>query len=53
MLALKNPGSRVPYRESALTSVLRKSLGRRCRTVLIVTLSVDLENLAETVTACR
>ncbi|CAM9773989.1 unnamed protein product, partial [Ectocarpus sp. 6 AP-2014] len=49
-----NPGAHVPYRESTLTSVLRKPLGEEeCRTVFVVTLSLDLEDLAETVATCR
>lgn len=51
--ALQNPGAHIPYRESTLTSVLRTSLGRECRPVFVVTLSVDVDDLAETVASCR
>lgn len=53
MRALQNPGAHIPYRESTLTSVLRNSLGGECRTVFVVTLSLDSEDLAETVASCR
>lgn len=50
----RHPGKHIPYRESTLTSVLRKPLGGvECRTVFVVTLSLDLEDLAETVATCR
>ena len=50
----RHPGGHIPYRESTLTSVLRKPLGGvECRTVFVVTLSLDLEDLAETVATCR
>lgn len=51
--ALQNPSAHIPYRESTLTSVLRNSLGRECRPVFVVTLSVDADDLAETVASCR
>lgn len=53
ILALKSPGAHVPYRESTLTSVLRKPLGRECRPVFVVTLSVEVDDLGETVSSCR
>lgn len=53
MRALQSPEAHIPYRESTLTSVLRNSLGGECRPVFVVTLSLDLEDLAETVSSCR
>lgn len=53
MRALQTPGAHIPYRESTLTSVLRNSLGGECRAVFVVTLSLDSEDLAETVASCR
>lgn len=53
MLALKNPGTHIPYRESALTSVLRRSLVARCRTVFVITLNLDVEDLPEAAASCR
>lgn len=51
--ALKNPGIHIPYRESTLTSVLRKSLGNQCRVVFVLTLSAEADDLGETVATCR
>ncbi|CAM9701698.1 unnamed protein product [Scytosiphon promiscuus] len=55
MLTLQNPGGHIPYRESTLTWVLRNCLGGGgvCRTVFIVALSLDVEDLPETVSSCR
>lgn len=43
----------VPYRNSAMTTILKDSLGGNCRTSLITCLSVDAENFEETVSTCR
>lgn len=53
ILALRNPGAHIPYRESTLTSVLRSSLGGNCQTVFVITLSTDTEDLKETAASCR
>ncbi|XP_013389271.1 kinesin-like protein KIF16B isoform X2 [Lingula anatina] len=43
----------VPYRNSLLTMMLRDSLGGNCLTVMIATLSMEEENLGETISTCR
>jgi hypothetical protein len=53
MHALYQKSSHVPYRNSALTSVLRESLGGNFKTVLVGNVSVDAGNFRETVTTCR
>ncbi|KAK3594078.1 hypothetical protein CHS0354_040846 [Potamilus streckersoni] len=43
----------VPYRNSLLTMVLRDSLGGNCLTAMIATISLEFENLGETISTCR
>ncbi|KAJ8298689.1 hypothetical protein KUTeg_022749 [Tegillarca granosa] len=43
----------VPYRNSLLTMVLRDSLGGNCLTAMIATISLEPENLGESISTCR
>ena len=43
----------IPYRNSALTMLLKDSLGGNCKTSLITCLSIDPENFEESVSTCR
>ncbi|KAL8591508.1 hypothetical protein ACOMHN_000523 [Nucella lapillus] len=43
----------VPYRNSLLTMVLRDSLGGNCQTSMIATISLEVQNLGETLSTCR
>lgn len=43
----------IPYRNSAMTTVLRDSLGGNCRTVMIATISMEKEQIDESVSTCR
>ncbi|KAL3841622.1 hypothetical protein ACJMK2_019736 [Sinanodonta woodiana] len=43
----------VPYRNSLLTMVLRDSLGGNCLTAMIATISLEFDNLGETISTCR
>eukprot|EP00826_Nyctotherus_ovalis_P041424 TRINITY_DN4163_c0_g1_i15.p1 TRINITY_DN4163_c0_g1~~TRINITY_DN4163_c0_g1_i15.p1 ORF type:complete len:270 (-),score=65.79 TRINITY_DN4163_c0_g1_i15:573-1382(-) len=51
----KARGTRVhiPYRNSLMTTILRDSLGGNCKTVMIATLSSELENLDESVSTAK
>jgi len=51
----KEKGTRVhvPYRNSMMTSILRDSLGGNCKTVMIATMSTDIENEEETISTAR
>ena len=51
----KSLGSRkhIPYRNSLMTTILRDSLGGNCKTVMIATLSSDVENIEETISTSR
>eukprot|EP00593_Proboscia_inermis_P006611 CAMPEP_0171323530 /NCGR_PEP_ID=MMETSP0816-20121228/115635_1 /TAXON_ID=420281 /ORGANISM="Proboscia inermis, Strain CCAP1064/1" /LENGTH=154 /DNA_ID=CAMNT_0011822265 /DNA_START=1556 /DNA_END=2021 /DNA_ORIENTATION=- len=43
-----SPGIRIPYRDSKLTRILKESLGGRCKTVVIATLSPSITTIDET-----
>lgn len=43
----------IPYRNSAMTMILKDSLGGNCRTSLITCLSIDPDNFEETISTCR
>ncbi|CAL1547858.1 unnamed protein product [Lymnaea stagnalis] len=43
----------VPYRNSLLTMVLKDSLGGNCLTAMIATISLEPENLGESISTCR
>lgn len=43
----------VPYRNSLLTMVLRDSLGGNCITAMIANLSLEKNNVLETLSTCR
>ncbi|GMH87098.1 hypothetical protein TrVE_jg10935 [Triparma verrucosa] len=45
----KNSNVRVPYRDSKLTRVLQESLGGRCKTVIIATLSPSVSAIEESI----
>eukprot|EP00927_Polykrikos_kofoidii_P039058 TRINITY_DN33496_c0_g1_i1.p1 TRINITY_DN33496_c0_g1~~TRINITY_DN33496_c0_g1_i1.p1 ORF type:complete len:1544 (+),score=345.51 TRINITY_DN33496_c0_g1_i1:86-4717(+) len=47
--ALRDNSGRVPYRDSKLTRLLQDSLGGRCKTVIIATLSPALGAVDETI----
>ena len=51
----KAKGGRVhiPYRNSLMTTILRDSLGGNCKTVMIATVSTELENLDESISTSR
>jgi kinesin family protein 11 len=46
--ALKEKSSRVPYRDSKLTRILQESLGGRCKTVIIATVTPSILSTEET-----
>ncbi len=43
----------VPYRNSAMTSVLRDSLGGNCKTVMIATINPEASNTEESLSTCK
>ncbi|XP_066275394.1 kinesin-like protein KIF3C [Branchiostoma lanceolatum] len=43
----------IPYRNSLLTMVLRDSLGGNCLTAMVANISVEHQNLGETLSTCR
>ena len=45
----KNSSMRIPYRDSKLTRILQESLGGRCKTVIIATLSPSITAIEESV----
>ena len=45
----KNSNIRVPYRDSKLTRVLQESLGGRCKTVIVATLSPSVSAIEESI----
>jgi len=45
----KNSSVRIPYRDSKLTRILQESLGGRCKTVIIATLSPSVTAIEESV----
>eukprot|EP01016_Furgasonia_blochmanni_P031008 TRINITY_DN3210_c0_g1_i8.p1 TRINITY_DN3210_c0_g1~~TRINITY_DN3210_c0_g1_i8.p1 ORF type:complete len:633 (-),score=177.49 TRINITY_DN3210_c0_g1_i8:277-2082(-) len=51
----KRSGARqhIPYRNSLMTTILKDSLGGNCKTVMIATLSGDVDNLEETISTAR
>lgn len=51
----KNLGNRthVPYRNSLMTTILKDSLGGNCKTVMIATMSTEIENYEETLSTAR
>jgi hypothetical protein len=51
--AASSPPQHIPYRNSALTSILRDSLGGNCRSCFIFTITTDLKQFEETVSTCR
>ncbi|XP_076114042.1 uncharacterized protein LOC143082305 isoform X1 [Mytilus galloprovincialis] len=48
-----NISKHVPYRNSLLTMVLRDSLGGNCMTSMIATISLEYNNLGESISTCR
>ena len=58
VVALQERGSghsrpHVPYRNSALTSILRDSLGGNCRTVMIANISPEPSQVEESISTCK
>jgi kinesin family protein 11 len=47
--ALKEKSARVPYRDSKLTRILQESLGGRCKTVIIATVTPSILSTEETI----
>ncbi|EED88947.1 predicted protein, partial [Thalassiosira pseudonana CCMP1335] len=45
----KNANARIPYRDSKLTRILQESLGGRCKTVIVATLSPSITAIEESV----
>ena len=45
----KSNGMRIPYRDSKLTRLLQKSLGGKCKTLVIATLSPSISSIEESV----
>jgi len=43
----KNTSARIPYRDSKLTRVLQESLGGRCKTIIVATLSPSITAIEE------
>ncbi|XP_078670802.1 uncharacterized protein LOC144910950 [Branchiostoma floridae x Branchiostoma belcheri] len=43
----------IPYRNSLLTMVLRDSLGGNCLTAMVANISIEQDNLGETLSTCR
>lgn len=52
-LSKKGNGSFVPYRDSALTMLMKESLAGNCRTSLIVTIAESAEMSHESVSSLR
>ena len=51
---LKNSArTHIPYRNSLMTTILKDSLGGNCRTVMIATISMESDNLDETLSTLR
>ena len=57
IIALHDKGlgnrNHIPYRNSLMTTILKDSLGGNCKTVMVATLSSDIENLEETISTAR
>eukprot|EP00002_Diphylleia_rotans_P026015 TRINITY_DN5168_c0_g1_i12.p1 TRINITY_DN5168_c0_g1~~TRINITY_DN5168_c0_g1_i12.p1 ORF type:complete len:527 (+),score=96.14 TRINITY_DN5168_c0_g1_i12:44-1624(+) len=53
--AVTHPGRQVhiPYRDSLMTSLIRDSLGGNCKTTMLATISVERDNLNESISTCR
>ena len=49
----KHPDRHIPYRNSMMTTVLRDSLGGNCKTAMIATVSIEPENIDESIATCR
>jgi len=45
----KNTNARIPYRDSKLTRILQESLGGRCKTVIVATLSPSITAIEESI----
>eukprot|EP01017_Pseudomicrothorax_dubius_P037016 TRINITY_DN5372_c0_g1_i1.p1 TRINITY_DN5372_c0_g1~~TRINITY_DN5372_c0_g1_i1.p1 ORF type:complete len:572 (+),score=78.36 TRINITY_DN5372_c0_g1_i1:123-1838(+) len=45
--------SHIPYRNSLMTIILKDSLGGNCKTVMVATMSSDIDNLEESVSTAR
>ena len=43
----------IPFRNSMLTTALRDSLGRNCRTVMVATVAATSDQAEETISTCR
>lgn len=43
----------IPYRNSLMTTILKDSLGGNCRTVMIATISMEPDNIDETLSTLR
>ena len=43
----------IPYRNSMMTQVLRDSLGGNCKTKMIATISMDRDDVYESLSTCR
>ena len=47
-------GSRhIPYRNSMMTMALRDSLGGNCKTVMVATISSEMQQMGESISTCR
>ena len=49
----KGNRSHIPYRNSLMTTILKDSLGGNCKTILIATISSDIDCLDETISTMR
>lgn len=49
----KKNRTHIPYRNSLMTTILKDSLGGNCRTAMIATISIEYDNIDETVSTLR
>ena len=51
--ATKQADRHVPYRNSMMTSVLRDSLGGNCKTIMVATVSAEMDQTEETISTMK
>lgn len=50
---MTQPQAHVPYRNSMMTLYLKDSLGGNCKTALLATIAVEVQNMTESVSTCQ
>lgn len=53
IVALQQKEGHVPYRSSLMTLLLRDSLGGNCFTKMITTISLEEQNIFESISSCQ